>query len=122
MNRVGQYGCQCGLAGSRRSPEQQRRDLALIDEFTEELSLADQVFLADKVGKRCGAHPLSQGNGGVGLLIHSPIMNRKRFYVKQLESSALILCLALSGTGWYYADNLIFPVTKETHIWHHLSC
>ena len=58
---------QCRLAAARRSPENQRAQLAGADHAAEKFSWAKQMLLADEFIQRFGAHALGQGNGLVGL-------------------------------------------------------
>jgi hypothetical protein len=82
------------------APEQKRRNAALIYELTEEPSFADQVFLADKIGKNRGAHPFCQGGRLVGLYVHDAYYVQEAVVRQAIRVIVLILCLALSLPGW----------------------
>ena len=55
-----------GLADTRRAPENKRGDIAGLNHFPEHRTGTDQMFLADELRKRVGAHPLRQRHGRHG--------------------------------------------------------
>jgi hypothetical protein len=60
-DRVGQEPRQRGLAGARRAPQEQRREMTAGDGPAERAALADELLLADELVEVPWAHPGGEG-------------------------------------------------------------